>query len=157
YAPPQVSGAGALLAHAFANLTRRPLADILLRAALDAGAAGTDALYGRRILDNARAFQPHGTPSLSRGTTSMPLRVGTGTGSPAMGDALAGATLPAIVLDEYDRAFEADLAGTLQGAEAVLHLNRALGMEQRHVSLDSDRTSVALSIDGRGGLGQLRR
>jgi len=157
YAAPQVSGAAALLSQAFPNLTGRQIADILLRSALDAGAAGTDAVYGRGILDIARAFQPIGTTSLAGGTTAMPLGDGTGTGSPAMGDALAGATLPAIVLDEYDRAFEADLAGTLQGAEPVLLLNRALGMEQRHVSLDSDRTSVALSIDGRGGLGQLRR
>src|SRR5690606_17689521 len=151
YAAPQVSGAAALLSQAFPNLTGRQIADILLRSALDAGAAGTDAVYGRGILDIARAFQPIGTTSLAGGTTAMPLGDGTGTGS------RAGAARAAIGLDEYDRAFEADVAGTLRGAEPVLLLGRALGMEQRHVSLDSERTSVALSIDGRGGLGQLRR
>src|SRR5690606_1284322 len=39
YAAPQVSGAAALLSQAFPNLTGRQIADILLRSALDAGAA----------------------------------------------------------------------------------------------------------------------
>ncbi|HLV07553.1 MAG TPA: S8 family peptidase, partial [Croceibacterium sp.] len=60
YSAPQVSGAAALLAQAFPNLTGRQIADILLRSAFDAGALGTDVVFGRGILDIARAFAPIG-------------------------------------------------------------------------------------------------
>lgn len=156
YSAPQVSGAAALLAQAFPNLTGRQIADILLRSAFDAGATGTDVIYGRGILDIARALQPIGTTSLPGTPAALPLGDGTGTGSPAMGDALAGAALPAIVLDEYGRAFRADLGTSLRGAEVVPRLNRALGTGSRNVSFGSELTSVAFSIDERGELGTLR-
>ena len=79
--------------------TGRQIADILLRSAFDVGAAGADAVFGRGILDIYRAFQPLGTTTLAGGTTAMALGDTTGTGSAAMGDALASATLSTIVLD----------------------------------------------------------
>src|SRR5690606_23030962 len=156
FSAPQVSGAAALLAQAFPHLTGREIADILLRSAFDVGAAGTDVVYGRGILDIARAFQPIGTTALAGGTTAVSLGDSTAAGSPAMGDALSGASLPAIVLDEYDRAFQADLGGTLRNAVPVDRLHGALGASQRHVSFGSDLTSVAFSIDDQGRLGELR-
>jgi hypothetical protein len=156
FSTPQVSGAAALLAQAFPNLTGRQIADILLSSAFDVGAAGTDAVFGRGILDIARAFQPIGTTSLAGGTAAMPLGDGTGVGSAAMGDALGKASLSAIVLDKYARAFETDLAGTLRGAAPADRLGRAVGIAQRQVSFGSDQTSLAFSIDERGRLGELR-
>src|SRR5690606_27122730 len=156
YSAPQVSGAAALLAQAFPNLTGRQIADILLRSAFDVGAAGTDAVYGRGILAIARAFQPVGTTALAGGASALPLGDDTGVGSPAMGDALRGAALPAIVLDEYDRAFEANLGTTLRGAEPDSRLGRAIGMPQRSVSFGSGRTDLAFAIAEDGTLGQLR-
>lgn len=156
FSAPQVSGAAALLAQAFPNLTGRQIADILLKSAFDVGAPGVDTVFGHGILDIARAFQPIGTTSLAGGSTAMPLGDGTGTGSAAMGDALAGASLPAIVLDEYDRAFQAELGGTLRGAVPAERLGRAVGISQRHVAFGSERTSLAFSIDEGGRLGELR-
>jgi subtilisin family serine protease len=156
FSAPQVSGAAALLAQAFPNLTGRQIAEILLRSAFDVGAPGVDTEFGHGILDINRAFQPLGTTSLAGGSTAMPLGDGTGAGSAAMGDALVAASLPAIVLDEYDRAFEADLAGTLRGAAPVDRLGRAMGTSQRRVSFGSQLTSLAFSIDDRGRLGELR-
>jgi hypothetical protein len=156
FSAPQVSGAAALLAQAFPNLTGRQIADILLRSAFDVGAPGVDTVFGHGILDINRAFQPIGTTSLAGGSTALPLGDGTGTGSAAMGDALARASLRAIVLDAYDRAFEADLAGTLRGAAPTERLGRAIGTSQRHVSFGSELTSLAFSIDDRGRLGELR-
>jgi len=150
FSAPQVSGAAALLAQAFPNLTGRQIADILLRSAFDAGAAGTDAVFGRGILDIARAFQPLGTTSLAGSSTAVALGDGTGAGSPAMGDALTTASLPAVVLDEYGRAFEAELGGTLRSAPPRDRLRTAVGSEQRAVSLSSERTSLAFSIDASG-------
>ena len=156
FSAPQVSGAAALLAQAFPNLTGRQIADILLRSAFDVGAPGVDVVFGHGILDIARAFQPLGTTSLAGGTTAMPLGDATGAGSAAMGDALAPASLPAIVLDAYGRAFQTDLAGTLRTAAPPDRLGRAISMSERRISFGSELTSLAFSIDDRGRLGQLR-
>jgi len=147
FAAPQVSGAAALLAQAFPNLTGREIADILLRSAFDAGATGTDIVYGRGILDIARAFQPLGTTSLAGGGEAVALGDVSGAGASAMGDALEMASLPTVVLDEYKRAFETDLAGTLRGAQVTPRLRNAIGTQQRMVSLGSEKTSLAFAID----------
>lgn len=146
FSAPQVSGAAALLAQAFPNLTGREIADILLRSAYDVGAPGIDPVYGRGILDIARAFQPIGTTSLPGGA-AVPLGDTTAAGSPAMGDALSTASLPAVVLDEYGRAYQAELAGTMRTAPPRDRLRSAIGTEQRSVSFASENTSLAFSID----------
>jgi len=155
FSAPQVSGAAALLAQAFPNLTGRQIADILLRTAFDVGDFGIDVVFGNGILDIYQAFQPLGPTSLAGGA-AVPLGDTTGAGSAPMGDALETASLAAIVLDEYGRAFEAELAGTLRGAEPVSRLGRAVGTAQRQVAFGSEHTSLAFSIDDRGRLGQLR-
>ena len=58
FSAPQISGAAALLAQAFPNLTGTQIVQLLLTSARDAGVAGTDDVYGRGILDIAAAFQP---------------------------------------------------------------------------------------------------
>jgi len=77
FSAPQIAGAAALLAQAFPNLTGQQIVNLLLTSARDAGAAGTDAIYGRGILDIARAFAPAGTTSLAGTTRVVPL-AGTG-------------------------------------------------------------------------------
>ncbi|GGD45171.1 hypothetical protein GCM10011411_00990 [Aurantiacibacter arachoides] len=150
FAAPQIAGAAALLAQAFPNLSGRQIADILLRSAFDAGAAGPDAVYGRGILDIARAFQPLGATAIAGQSTTMALGDGSGVASPAMGDAFTRIRLPTIVTDEYDRAFSTDLAGTLASAELEPRLHGALGQQVRSVSAAGERASVAFSIDARG-------
>jgi hypothetical protein len=147
FATPQVSGAAALLAQAFPHLTGRQIADILLSSAFDAGAPGTDPIFGRGILDIARAFQPLGATSLAGTGTSVALGDVTGAGSSAMGDAFGTASLPTLVTDAYGRAFDTDLAGTLRGAQVTERLRGAVEAGTRHVSLASEATSMAFSID----------
>ncbi|MBO9518239.1 MAG: S8 family serine peptidase [Porphyrobacter sp.] len=147
FSTPQVSAAAALLAQAFPNLTGREIADILLSSAYDVGTPGTDTVFGRGILDIARAFQPIGTLSLAGSGSAIALNNMTATGAPAMGDAFAASALPAIVLDKYRRAYQTDLAGTLRGAAPAERLRNAVGAQQRQVSLGSANTSVAFSID----------
>ena len=151
YSAPQVSGAAALLAQAFPNLTGKQIAEILLESAFDVGAPGTDAVYGRGILDLARAFQPLGMTSLAGSEAVLPLGDDTGTASPAMGDALARASLQAVVLDRYDRAFGTDLGVTLHGAQAVNRLTPAVAGRQRYVAFGSEQTSLAFTIDASDG------
>jgi subtilisin family serine protease len=86
FSAPQISGAAALLAQAFPNLTGTQIVNLLLSSARDAGDPGTDAIYGRGILDIARAFAPSGTTSLAGTTMEVPLSGNGGTTSGPMGD-----------------------------------------------------------------------
>lgn len=154
FSAPQVSGAAALLAQAFPNLTGKQIVDILLRSAFDAGAAGQDAIYGRGIMDIARAFQPIGTTSFAGGTIPVALGDSTGVTSSAMGDAAAKASLQSIVLDQYARAFGVELAGTLGAAHPREPLHGSVGVQRRSVSGGGEAMSVSFSIDARGKAGE---
>ncbi|MBO9575813.1 MAG: S8 family serine peptidase [Sphingobium sp.] len=108
FSAPQISGAAALLAQAFPNLSSLQIVQLLLTTARDAGATGPDALYGMGILDVGRAFQPQGQLSLAG--TAVPMSTGDTTLlSTAMGDAHS-AGLATVVLDSYRRAFSTDLS-----------------------------------------------
>ena len=149
FSAPQVSGAAALLAQAFPNLTGVEIAEILFETARDAGAAGMDAIYGQGILDLKAAFQPLGATSLAGSSTKLALGAVTGTGSPAMGDATAGASLTAVVTDRYDRAFQVDLGARMGGAPVRNRLSGAVERRSRNIALGSDRAAIAFSIDAR--------
>ena len=69
----QISGAATLLAQAFPNLTGAQIVSLLLSSARDKGAAGTDAIYGRGVLEIGRAFAPAGTTSLAGTNMAVPL------------------------------------------------------------------------------------
>src|SRR3546814_5496570 len=71
FAAPQVSGAAALLAQAFPNLTGAQIVDLLFSSAADLGVAGTDSTFGRGKLSLTKAFQPQGQTSLA--STAAPL------------------------------------------------------------------------------------
>jgi hypothetical protein len=146
FATPQIAGAAALLAQAFPNLTGKEIVDILLRSAFDAGASGTDAVYGRGILDIAKAFQPIGTTSLAGESAAVALADTSGVTSPAMGDAASHASLQAVVLDEYKRAFGVDFGPTLRGAVVSQPLQGSVGTLARHVSAGNDKAAVAFTI-----------
>lgn len=150
FAAPQVAGAAALLAQAFPHLTGTQIAEILLETAFDAGAAGDDSVYGRGILNVARAFQPVGTTQIAGETTAMALADSTAVASPAMGDAFSAASIQTLVTDRYQRAFSTDLAGTLRGADIPERLHGAVGQGARHLSGGSAKASVAFSIDASG-------
>lgn len=150
FASPQVAGAAALLAQAFPHLTGTEIAEILLRTAFDAGEQGADSVFGQGILDIAAAFEPVGTTAIAGERVAFALSDNTAVASPAMGDAFATASLPTLITDEYSRAFETDLAGTLRGAEIPQRLHGALGNSSRHISGGNQQMSVAFSIDARG-------
>ena len=61
YAAPRVAGAAALVRHKFPGLSAENTVNVLLDTAFDAGAPGTDTVYGRGILDVGAALSPVGT------------------------------------------------------------------------------------------------
>ena len=150
FSAPQVAGAAALLRQAFPNLTATEVVDLLLRTAREAGAAGTDATYGRGILDIGNAFAPQGTTSLANGTAALPLGDTTIAGSSAMGDAGKTGSAEAVILDGYKRAYTVDLAASARGAAVAPRLANALAGKQRNLSLGAGKLALAFTVDGSG-------
>lgn len=156
FSAPQVSGAAALLAQAFPNLTAQQIVSLLLSTARDAGAEGTDPIYGRGILDIARAFSPQGSTSIAGTNVAISLESLAGTTSGAMGDAVSSAALGSIMLDGYGRAYGIELGQGLRMAHRRQPLIEALSVPTRPVSLEADGTSLAFTIDRRFGAVPLR-
>ncbi len=145
-AAPLVSGAVALLAQAFPNLTGRQLVDLLLSTARDAGATGTDAQFGRGILDLSRAFAPQGTTTLAGSGEAISLSAN-GVLSPAMGDAgLAGALGETVILDGYDRAYQIQLGHTVQRAGHSRPLLRAVQGAVAHTGLAIGDAAMSVTM-----------
>jgi hypothetical protein len=153
FSAPVISGAVALLAQAFPNLTGRQIVDLLLRTADDLGATGTDTTYGRGELNIERAFAPQGQTSLAG--TAMPVSlVASGTLSTAMGDAAAKGP-QAIVLDSYGRAYGVDFAGSLSAARTTPKLASALEFGTQSMAAGNGATVVALSVARSGATDSL--
>ncbi len=148
FSAPQITGAAALLAQAFPNLTGAQLVDILFQSARDGGAPGQDAIYGRGILDLTRAFQPLGGTSVA-GTAAPVSQTSNGVFSAPIGDA-AQSGLGTVVLDGFSRAFAINLANTLAAAPPTRSLSGALLGRQRTVAAGAGGTTIALTISGDG-------
>jgi hypothetical protein len=155
FSAPTISGAAALLASAFPNLSGAQIVDILFRSADDLGTAGTDSIFGRGRLNLTRAMQPIGSVSLAGSATPV-----SSTGSdapPAAGDAsITGAGIGAVILDGYSRAFAVDLARTIRSAPRAEPLHRALGGTMRAGGAGAGPLSVLMTVaeraDGKGYL-----
>ena len=150
FAAPQVAGAVALLAQAFPNLTGQEIVEILFDTARDAGAMGTDEIYGRGIMDLANAFQPQGTTRMPGAQGALALADDVAIASGPMGDALSGASLQGIVLDKYDRAFAYQLGSRTRMASNELLLENSTRTGLRNVSIGSPKMAVAFTLDQRG-------
>jgi hypothetical protein len=117
-AAPHVSGAAALLMGYWPKLTAKETADILLTTATDLGAKGTDAIYGRGLLNVQRALAPVGTKVLASSTSKATvLKTSTvkttGTLYGAIKAASAKGITKSAFLDDYGRDYGFDAASNL--------------------------------------------
>lgn len=149
FAAPQITGAVALLAQAFPTLSGSQIISLLLESARDAGTAGTDVEYGRGTLDIGAAFQPQGQSALAGTTQTISLSGVSGTTSPAMGDAVQTASLGAVILDGYSRAYSLELAQNLRMAGIERRLSRGLASRTRNTGFSAGATSLAFNVDAR--------
>lgn len=148
FSAPAISGAVALLAQAFPNLTGSEIVEILLASASDRGITGPDDIYGQGELNIAAALAPSGTTSIAGSQIAISM-VDNGALPAAAGDAAQG-SMQTIVTDAYDRAYRLDLHRTLQRAASREPLHRSLaGTGLRHRSLDMGAISLSLSMDDR--------
>ena len=148
FAAPQISGAIALLAQAFPNLSGAQIVDLLYRTARDTGAPGVDPVYGNGVIDLTRAFQPVGTSALAGSRAAVSLGSNAVLSAP-MGDAATG-QLGAVILDSYERAFAIDLASSVGRAAPRPMLLGALQSQARTVAMASGGMTIALTISPRG-------
>src|SRR3954452_3259638 len=93
FSAPTISGAVALMAQAFPNLTGKQIVDILLKSADDLGAPGVDSVYGHGARNIGRAFQPQGQTTMA--DTQEPVTGDGGDLPPSAGDGASGGKLGA--------------------------------------------------------------
>lgn len=156
FSAPQIAGAAALLRQAFPNLTAVQVVDLLLRTALDAGDPGTDAIFGRGVLNITAAFAPQGATTLAGGTTAMPLGDTTGVTSAPMGDAgQRGNLINGIVLDGYGRAYQVNFSAGFRSAQVQPRLGPALERETRFIDVGTDSVSLSFQVDAKGRVARM--
>ena len=152
FSAPQITGAVALLAQAFPNLSGAQIVDLLYATARDAGDPGVDAVYGRGIVDLARAFQPVGATAMAGSAVPVSIAGSNGATSAPMGDARQSG-LGAVILDGYGRAFGIDLAQTLARGAAPRVFGGALQSNVRAMTLNRGGTAVSVTlVPVRGGV-----
>lgn len=119
FSAPSVTGAVALLAQAFPNLTGARIAEILFASADDLGTPGTDPVFGRGRLNITRAMSPIGQTSLA-GTAVAVSPLPAGSLGSAMGNGLStGSGLANVpVTDAFDRSYSFALGATMRPAYA---------------------------------------
>jgi subtilisin family serine protease len=147
YSAPAISGAVALLAQAFPNLTGAQIVDLLMTTATDAGAVGPDAMFGRGILNLTGAFQPQGSSSLAGSSVPVSLD-NNATLSPAMGDANTSVSGQAVFLDQYARAYSFNIGSTIRRMAAIKPLTNAIGNDARRSTIDLGGASIAMRVSG---------
>jgi hypothetical protein len=154
FSAPVISGAAALLAQAFPNLSGSQIVEILFNTADDLGEPGVDATYGNGRLNIARAFQPQGTTKAAG--SEVPLSTSdNGSTSAAMGDA-SGQSFGAIILDGYSRAYVLDLAQTLSRAPQERPLSTALQPDLSTSRSSAGPTTVAITVrENHSGQGEV--
>jgi hypothetical protein len=148
FSAPTITGAVALMAQAFPNLTGKQIVKILFQTADDLGTPGVDSIYGNGRLNIQRAFAPVGQTALA--DSQIPL-----TSSdlpPAAGDAKSGQSLGAIILDGYSRAYVANLAVTLRRAEVDHPMSRSLQNDVRVSAAQAGPLSIAMTVNERHDL-----
>lgn len=145
FSAPQISGAIALLAQAFPNLTGKQIVDLLYATARDVGDPGVDSIYGRGVLDLERAFQPVGTTSVAGTAAAVSTGVNAVLSAP-MGDARQGA-LGMAVLDAFGRAFATSInPGSFERQGLSRNLPALIATRDRSFSLGGDRMRIAVSL-----------
>ena len=151
FSAPTISGAVALMAQAFPNLTGKQIVEILFDSADDLGVAGIDSVFGHGRLDIGRAFQPAGATALADSKTAVSLS-DNGDLPEAAGDAGADHPLGAVILDGYSRAYVLNLARTLRTAQPDSPLARSLRNDIKVGSASAGPISIAMTVRERRDL-----
>ena len=152
FSAPTVSGAVALMAQAFPNLTGKQIVSILFQTADDLGAQGVDSVYGHGRLNIQRAFAPTGTTTLA--DSKVPVTGASADLPTAAGDAGTTGTMGAVILDGYSRAYVLNLAKTLRQAAVDHPLSRSLQNDVRVNTAQAGPLTIAMTVRERHDLAE---
>lgn len=120
-AAPQVSGLAALILSKWPQLSGVQAGQVILNTTRDMGVPGTDAVYGRGLIDVQAALSPV-SPTLSNGVVQTALANTAMIVPQAVGGAVTSTAVQAMlrhvtVLDAYGRNFSGDLSGLVAHPE----------------------------------------
>jgi hypothetical protein len=151
-ATPLVSGAAAALLGAAPHLSASDVVSILLGSARDLGAPGTDAIYGRGMLDLEQALAPAGPLVVPQGASTGGGGAALAASSLSLGGAFGpglAAPVRVMALDSFDRAYDVDLpldspTRQVSALPALLDRQRARSSERLGIgALSVELTGVA--------------
>jgi hypothetical protein len=151
FAAPTITGAVALMAQAFPNLTGKEIVELLFGTADDLGATGVDTIYGHGKLNIGRAFMPVGATTLAASATPVNL-ADNGDLPGAAGDAATAQSMGAIILDGYSRAYVLNLARTLHAARQESPLEHSLRSDLSVGRASAGPLSIAMTVRERRDL-----
>ncbi len=148
---PLVAAAAALVMQKWPQLSGKDAGDVLLATARDIGAAGTDPIFGRGLLDIKAALSPVNPVLATPAGTTTPISAATlGLPSAAGTGAITRVLSRAVILDAFGRDFVADVRGLVRPASdigAVAGLTRTV----RGNSAGSAAFSVSSQIEYAAG------
>lgn len=152
FSAPHVAGAAAVLIGHAPHLSGPQVVELLLGTAIDLGDPGTDAVYGRGLVNLAAALRPQAPLRVPTGAAvdgpaapfgATRLRAGAAFG-PALGR--APGLSDAILLDRHDRPYRADLARGVTPAPNAVDLGRWLAMPARVRSASAAGGALGLNL-----------
>lgn len=164
FAAPQVTAAAGLVWQQWSYLSARQVGDILLSTATDLGAPGTDAIYGRGLLNVAAAMNPVGKPKTYAKSGIMVTNFGGYTASATTYSAFAAAAKVGVqAFDDYGRNFtvtpQVQAAPSYASAEVLANTSQRFSIVERidngvrymavvDTSLRDANAPVAMSFNG---------
>ncbi|MGI9510524.1 MAG: S8 family peptidase [Geminicoccaceae bacterium] len=154
FAAPLVAGSAAVVRAAFPGVGSREVVNRLLSTAVDLGAAGTDAVYGRGRLDLNAALAPVGQLSVNVGdsvdddgvsATSSQVSFDSSVSLSGNAEALLGR---AVVFDDQNFPFLADLNRNVDQRSRTTGIESFVGADRAITSVTTiDQGTVAFSLD----------
>ncbi len=155
YAAPLVTGAAAVVQAAFPGVTPQEAGNRLLSTATDLGAAGTDSIFGRGLLNLDNALTPQGTLTVATSASIDGPKVALSGSSLSLGSALslngAGAGLlgEVVTLDDDNFPFGIDLGRSAAVQSRTTGLDAFIGSDARKTaSIVTDTGGLTLSLAG---------
>ncbi|MFM9864232.1 MAG: S8 family serine peptidase [Micropepsaceae bacterium] len=150
-ATPYISGVAARVFAASPYLTPQQVVSIMLQSATDLGAPGTDAVYGRGLVNLQAALAPVGTQSIATSGATTAGFSGTGNAgtaglSGALGFGLGASKIAkdVVFFDSFGRDYRTDLTASVASAALSLEglVTQGTGL-WRSVAFAGDRFSVS--------------